>query len=325
MKKRMIGLLLAVTLVTGLVAGCSGNGGETEEAAEDKVYQIGVCVANFETPMQVAWMNAMQDKLEEYGNYEVDNKDGKDDPATQTQIIENFITQKKDLIVLAPTQTDALVAAVKECNNAGIPVVTINRTLGEGADVVTEVNMDCVEAGRMTAEMTDEMLGGEGKVAYLLGTLGSGPQVQESEGFYEYLEDKPDIEVVFEQNSDWNKEKAIQVVQNLLQKFPEGEVDAIVCQGPDDAVGAVAACEAAGRTELLGKIIAFDYPSYVKEAIDAGTIYGTINQSPKIQGELAAEVINEYFSNPDATFEPLTAMELSKVTKENTDEYEVAW
>lgn len=325
MKKRICGLFLAISLVAGLVMGCSGAQGKSENSDGEKVYKIGVCVANFETPMQVAWMNALEDKLNEYGNYEVDNKDGKDDPATQTQILENFITQQKDLIVLAPTQTDALVAAVKECNNAGIPVVTINRSLGEGAEVLTEVNMDCVEAGKMAAEMVEELLGGEGKIAYLLGTLGAGPQVQESEGFYAYLEDKPELEVVFEQNSDWNKEKAIQVTQNLLQKYPAGEIDAIVCQGPDDAVGAVAACEAAGRTELLGKIIAFDYPEYVKTAIKDGTIYGTINQDPKLQGQLAAEVINEYFTNPDAQFEPLTAMDLSKVTADNADDYEVAW
>ena len=340
--RKKLSMVLTAAMLAGIMAGCSDSAADSSKVSaessdesktasaasstDDKeVYEIGICCANFETPKQVAWMNAATEALDAYGNYKVDQQDGKDDPATQTQIIENFITQKKDMVIVAPTQTDALVAAVKECNEAGIPVITVNRTLGERAEVLTEVNMDCVEAGRMSAQMVEKLLGGEGKVAYLIGTLGAGPQIQESEGFYKYLEDKPEIEVVFEQTTEWNKETAIQVVENMLQKFPAGEIDAIVCQGPDDAVGAVAACEAAGRTELLGKIIAFDYPSYVKEAIEAGTVYGTINQDPRLQGVLAAEVANEYFSNADAEFGALSSIELSVVTKENADDYEVAW
>ena len=275
--------------------------------------------------MQVALMNQCIESLEAYGNFHVDAQDGKDDPATQTTIIENFITQGKDLIILIPAQTDSLVPVVQECNQADIPVVTANRSLGDGAKILTEVNMDCVEAGRLEAQLAVELTGGEGKIAYLLGKLGAGPQVQESEGFYEYLEDYPDLEVVFEQNSDWDKATAIQVTQNMLTRFSAGEIDAVITQGPDDAVGVVEACIDTGRTELLGKITAFDYPSYVKDGIKDGNIYATVNQSPILQGELTAKVVYEYFTNPDAKFEPLTAVELPIVKAENCEEYEVAW
>lgn len=323
MRRRACSLvILAGFLAIALLYGASVRG---KEETKEQRYEIGICVANFETPMQISWMNATVERLEEYGGYEVDTQDGKDDPATQLQIIENFIVQDKDLIILSPTQTDSLIPAVRECNEAEIPVVTINRTLGEGAEVLTEVNMDCVEAGRMSAELTDEMLKGKGKIAYLIGVLGSGPQTQESEGFYEYLESETEIEVVFEQTTEWDKATAIQVVENMLQKYSKGEIDGIVCQGPDDAIGAAAACRAAGRTELLGKIIAFDYPQDVKNAIDDGTLYGTINQSPKQQGLVAAEVVNEYFTNPKAEFEALSSIELNFITKGNTEDYEVAW
>lgn len=46
---------------------------------------------------------------------------------------------------------------------------------------------------------------------------------------------------------------------------------------------------------------------------------------PRLQGVLAAEVANEYFSNADAEFGALSSIELSVVTKENADDYEVAW
>lgn len=99
----------------------------------------------------------------------------------------------------------------------------------------------------------------------------------------------------------------------------------MITQGPDDAVGVAEACIAAGRTELLNKITAFDYPSYVKEAIQEGKVYATINQSPALQGQKAAEVVYEYFTNPNAKFEKLTTIELPIVTVKNCEDYEVAW
>lgn len=344
--KKILALALALILVFALLTGCAATPDQTPadtaatptdttdvaeqaasdaEATSDKVWEIGYCCANFGTPFQVAIMNECVEALEAYGCFNVDTQDGKDDPVTQTTIVENFITQGKDLIILVPAQSNSLVPVVQECNEANIPVVVINRSLGEGADIITEVNMDCVEAGRLEAQLAVELTGGKGKIAYLLGTLGSGPQVQESEGFYEYLKDYPEIEVVFEQNSDWDKATAIQVAQNMLTKFQAGEIDAVITQGPDDAVGVAEACIEAGRTELLGKITAFDYPSYVKEGTLAGNIYATVNQSPAIQGQKAAEVVYEYFTNPDAKFEALTAIDLPIVTAENCEDYDVAW
>lgn len=331
MKKKMMAFVLAVAMSVALLAGCGSKGGSSSSDNKDgsssgKTIEIGFCVGNFETPMQITIMDEFQKAMEGYdGNYKIDCQDGKDDPVTQTTIIENFITQQKDLIVLVPCQTDSLVPAVLECNNAGIPVVTINRSLGDGAEVLTEVNMDCYAAGQMEAQLAVELTGGKGNIAYLVGNLGSGPQVQESEGFYDYLKDYPDIKVVFEQTTKWDKATAIQVVQNMLQKYGAGEIDAIITQGPDDAVGAAEACKSEGRTELLNKITAFDYPSYVKEAIEAGEVYATVNQSPKLQGQLAAEVVNTYFTDKDAKFEDLTAIDLNFVYADDVDDYEVAW
>ena len=343
--KKFLAILMIVVLALSALAGCSKTNGAAESAAvttaaaettaaadttaaaaSGKTYKIGFCSASYEVPFQVALMNACTDALKGYGCFDVDAQDGKNDPATQTTIIENFITQKKDMIILVAAQSDSLVPAVQECNAAKIPVVVVNRSLGEGADIVTEVNMDCVAAGKLEGELATDVLGDKGgNIAYLTGTLGSGPQVQESEGFAEYLKDHPELKVAFEQTTNWDKATAIQVVENMLTKFSAGQIDAIVCQGPDDAIGAAEACKSAGRTELLGKITAFDYPQYVKDAIQDGSVYGTINQSPKLQGKLAADVAYKYFTQSGATFDKLTAIDLNKVTADNCDQYEVAW
>jgi ABC-type sugar transport system substrate-binding protein len=272
-------------------------------------------------------MNACEAKAVALG-MNFDSQDGKDDPLAQTAIIQTFITQKKDLIIVVPSQIDSLIPVIGECNAANIPVISINRTVGEGAKILTEVNMDCVEGGRMAAELTNEMLGGKGKIAMLLGILGAGPQVQESQGFEEYIKANcPDVEIVAQQNTDWDKAKAIAATENLLTRFAAGQLDGIVCQGPDDAAGAIQVIKAVGRKELLGKVIGFDFPQESLDLIREGALYGTVHQDPRVQGELAAQIAYDYLSDSTRTYPAQSFHELFKVTKANVESFKdrTAW
>ncbi len=323
MKKTTVVLLLFFMVGLSLV----GTVEQANAQTQPKTFNIGFCAANFQTPFQVSIMNSAKAEAEKYG-IKVDAQDGKDDPVTQVSIIQNFITQKKDLIILVPTQQDALVPVVKQANAAKIPVIIVNRALGDGADYVTEVNMDAYEGGRIAAELADDLLDGEGNVAMLLGILGSGPQVLESKGFKDYIaEHAPGIKIVAEQNSDWDKAKAIAATENLLTRFGPGQLDAIVCQGPDDAAGAIQVIKAKGRTELLGKVIGFDFPQESLELIREGSLYGTVLQDPDDQGKLAIQVAYEYLTNPSAQIEKQTYQTLYKVNPSNVEEFKhrTAW
>jgi ABC-type sugar transport system substrate-binding protein len=321
MKKGKLMVLAAIIVAVVIVCGSSAV------FAAQKTFNIGFCSANFRTPFQVALMNACEAKGTALG-MKFDTQDGKDDPLAQTSIIQTFITQKKDLIILVPSQLDSLLPVIAECNTAGIPVIAVNRSVGEGAKILTEVSMNCVEGGRMAAELTEEMLGGKGKIIMLLGILGSGPQVQESQGFEDYIKAKcPGIEIVAQQNTDWDKAKAIAATENLLIRFPAGQIDGVVCQGPDDAAGAIQVIKATGRTELLGKVIGFDFPKESLELIDEGSLYGTVHQDPRVQGELAAQIAFDYLSDPTRTYPALSFHELFKITKKNVDAFRdrTAW
>jgi ABC-type sugar transport system substrate-binding protein len=322
MKTEKLFTLVLVTMIAVIATAC----GSTQAFAAQK-FNIGFCSANYRTPFQVALMNACEAKATALG-MNFDKQDGRDDPLAQTTIIQTFITQKKDLIIVVPSQLDSLIPVIAECNAANIPVITVNRTVGAGAKVLTEVNMNCVEGGRMAAELTGEMLDGKGKIAMLLGILGSGPQVEESQGFEEYMKEKcPGIQIVAQQNTDWDKAKAIAAAENLLTRFPAGQLDGIVCQGPDDAAGAIQVIKSVGRTELLGKVIGFDFPKESLDLIDEGSLYGTVHQDPRVQGELAAQIAYDYLSDPTRTYPAQSYHELFKVTKANVDQFRdrTAW
>ena len=333
--KRLLTLVLSALLVA-ILAACAGPAAppanqpaaetpaETEQA---RPFRIGYVSANFQTPFQVAIMDWAEARALELG-MEFDKQDGQDDPLTQISIIQTYITQGKDLILLVPTQPDALIPAIAEAYAAGIPVITVNRSAGEGAQVVTEISIDLVEGGRMAGHLASRMLGGEGRVAMLLGILGSSPQVLESQGFAEYIAaNAPGIEVIAEQTTNWDRAQAVAATENLLTRFGPGEIDGIVTQGPDCAAAAIQVIRAMGRYELLGKVVGFDFPYESLELIRDGSLFGTIHQDPYVQGRLAAEIAFEFLNDPTLTFPRDTFHELFMITAENAEEFRdrTAW
>src|SRR5665648_1277300 len=76
--------------------------------------------------------------------------DAQNDPAKQVSDIEDLIQKKVDVILLNPTDADALVPAVEQANKAGIPLLTIDRSVN-GGDVALHIASDNVKGGGMAA------------------------------------------------------------------------------------------------------------------------------------------------------------------------------
>lgn len=345
MKKKMIitfSLLMAILLVVGLTA-CAPEVKEesapvekTEEPVveetekpepeEEQEYHIGVVVADFARDFQNRIMVGMQNTVADFPNMKLDFQDGQSDPTVQTNLIETFITQKKDLIIVTPAQVDSLVPIVSKCNEVGIPVVIVNRALGEGAETLTYVGADDYLGGWQQGQMVHELLGDEGNIVLHQGTLGSSAQINREKGLEDYLaENAPGIKIIARQNNDWDPAKAVSVMQNFLAQFPKGEIDAVVTHGPNDAVSAAETCVNSGRDELKGKVIGFDLPQNMLDAISEGLMYGSILQDPREQGRLAVEVAYGYLSGKNTNIEPEIFTDLPMVTNKNYSNFDAAW
>ncbi|MCG8485667.1 MAG: sugar ABC transporter substrate-binding protein, partial [Clostridia bacterium] len=296
------------------------------EDSTEKVFKVGAVSRDFNSPFQARLKLGMELAVQELSGIELDIRDGESDPNVQTNIIETFIAQKKDMILITPAQLDALVPVVKKCNEAGIPVITVNTKLGEGGKILTYVGADDVDGGRVQGKLVNAMLNGKGNIALIQGTLGSSPQVMREQGLEKYLSlNAPDIKIVAKQNNDWDNAKTVTIVQNLLTRFPEGELDGIVLQGPYDAIAAADTCRSVGRTELLGKIVAFDLPQEVIDAINEGALYGSVLQDPQEQGSLSVKIAYEYLTGKNENIALETWTALPAVDKNNVQSFGPAW
>ena len=140
MKKRLLGLLLSLTLAAGMLAGCGSkaqepaapaeSGPAQEEAkepaetpAEGKVYRIGVSTQAWKYEFIKNMVNALNALDDEMDNIELILVDSEDSVEKQLSDVDTMIAQNVDGILLNCLSLEGSSAAVEACKNAGIPLV----------------------------------------------------------------------------------------------------------------------------------------------------------------------------------------------------------
>ena len=279
-------LKAATALCTGLVMTVGLTAcGSADTADSDKTLGFVVFDVSVDPWFNVA-ISTVQEQAEAAG-YSISVVNGHNDIAQMSSGMDQLITQKVDGILVAPSDRDSMTPSVKRAEAAGIPVISFSLQMSEDAPVSSFVGTDDVQVGREQAQMVAEAIGDTGSVALMTGILGSGPQIGRSEGFRSELEENfPGIRLIEEQPNNWQNDKTISLTQDWLAKYPVGQIDAIVAQGPELAAGARLA-KSMGRGDVV--FVANDYPQELRESIVAGDVYGTINGDPKEMAKAAVE------------------------------------
>ena len=308
---------LTAVLITVFVLSFCGSA-----VAADKEFVVGVNIFDVSIPFYANFIKGLDDGAKA-NELKYLLRDGQGDPNTQVAVIQQFIAEKVDLIVIVPIDAQAVVPVVAQANAAGVPVISSSNKVGEGANVVTFVGVDDFDFGKQQGKLLIEAIGTKGNVGYLMGRLGTSAQVLRKEGFTEFLKDYPDIKVVSEMGEDWDSAKALAATQDMLSRYAKGQLDAIVCQGPE-AVPSARFAVSTGRTEV--KWILGDYPQDVREAVREGLIYGTVDQDPYPQAVGSMEMAKLYLTGRVSEIPtPNYYFDLPLVTKENVDQYEAVW
>src|ERR1035437_9829075 len=125
------GTIATVVAIAGLVlGGCSGGKPVTASGkGPDKGGKVimAFSVSTMQNPYFVSMAAGVQEKAKALG-VKVLTGDAGDDAAKQANDIQNFISQHVSAVILNPTDGDAVGSSVKALNDAGIPVITVDRT-----------------------------------------------------------------------------------------------------------------------------------------------------------------------------------------------------
>jgi len=259
--------------------------------------KIGLSVSTLNNPFFVDLANGAEDKANELG-IELLVVDARDDPAKQLNDIEDLILQRVDMILVNPTDSDAIVSAIEEANDAKIPVITVDRS-ANGGKVLLHIASDNVAGGRMAGNFIAEQLGGEGKVIELVGVPGTSSARERGQGFNEEISKYPGIEVVARQTANYNRAEGLTVMENLLQAY--SDVDAVFAHNDEMALGALEAIKAAGKLQDI-IVVGFDATPDALASVESGELSATIAQQPYTMGEMAVEKAHEYLSTETIYF-----------------------
>lgn len=234
--------------------------------------------------------------------------------------IEDLITQNVSGINLFSFLAEGCQLAAQKANKAKIPLTIEMSSLGEGpGTVVCDIQFDWKRFGEMEAEYIAENWAGE-KVLVICGLMGQGPNDLYLSGLTEKLEELGKNEVVSVQPADYNRQKAMDITQNMLQSGLDFSV--IQVGNEDMAMGVIQVLKDEGKLNNPIKVISNNGSPEGLEAIKDGELSATISTSPSVGSVTAFQALYRHLNGekiPEVIFAPLFL-----VTKENVDKA-VAW
>jgi ribose transport system substrate-binding protein len=334
---RVSGGAMAGAFVLG-VAGCGGAGGgaQQELKLEPSIYcgdkckqalQLQADPKNVEGSVALSWNSTTHPygaaTLEKgrqlaqkfFPKMKLQTLDGRDDATVQTSQIEDAIAGGIDVLIISPLTTDALVPVVNRAREKGVKVIAADRTVNTDVDLYIGANS--VESGRIAGRYFLERLKDGGNVAEIQGVLGASATLDRHEGFHEVIEQNPDIKVIAEQTGNYARGEGLKVMQDYLQRFSEGEIDAVYTHNDEMALGAYQAVKEAGREGEMF-VTGFDGADVAFQSIKAGQMAATVVY-PVMSSECligAAKMLS------DEQLPKEILLETPLVTKENVIKWE---
>ena len=252
----------ALWLSAGVVAlGCAAAQAAplVKECGKDGKFVIGFSQANNAEPYRAHVNDELTAAAKAVPQFTLQIADGAGNVNTQTSQMDNFITQKVDLILISPFEAAPLTPVVARAMKAGIPVIELDRkTVGDpGKDYTAFIGGDnfkiAQEAGKYVA---DKLLPGGGEVAVLEGLPSSTPAVERLNGFKDGVKGNAKIQIVAEQAADWMPDKAQTAFAAMLQAHPN--IVAVYASNDMMAAGARLAAKGAGKKDGDIKILGTD-------------------------------------------------------------------
>ena len=356
MKKILSALTVSAMAVSMLAACGSSAKTETTKAAETTVAEdkateatkaaveamsgdlsdkkVGICIYQFSDNFMTLFRTELESYLVSKGFKKENIKvmDGANDQATQTNQIQNFITDKVDVLIVNPVNSSSAATSTDMVQAAGIPLVYINREPDQDEEKrwedkkwdVCYVGCDARQSGTFQGEIIADIgmdkldMNGNGKVDYIM--IKGDPENIDAQYRTEYsvkaLQDAGmEVNKLDEQVGNWDQATAQSLVANALAKNGK-DIEVVFCNNDSMALGALQAIQAAGRT--VGTDIYLVGVDALEEACQnvlAGTQTGTVFNDFLTQSHTAGDAAINYLTG--AGNDHYIGCDYVKVTKDN--------
>jgi len=268
-----------------------------EAAAGGETITVGFAQVGHESDWRTASTNSVQAALSKENGIDLQFVDCDNDSAAQLEAVRNFIQQGVDYIVIDPIVSTGWDTVLTEADDAGIPVIVIDRTIDDSDKYVSWVGSEFTNEGLAAGAWLKAYVADKGisevNVLVISGTTGSSAQIGRSVGFDKYVESEK-WNKIDEQTGDFTQEGGQKVMESYLKSYA-GKFNVVVCQNDNEAFGAIDAMKAAGVSYGVDGdviVISFDACTAGLQKVLAGEINADFQCNP-LQGPDCLNIIKK--------------------------------
>ncbi|CPR15392.1 ribose ABC transporter substrate-binding protein RbsB [Brenneria goodwinii] len=267
---------------------------------------IALVVSTLNNPFFVSMKDGAQKEADKLG-YNLVVLDSQNNPAKELANVQDLTVRGTKVLLINPTDSDAVGNAIKLANQAKIPVITLDRVASSG-EVVSHVASDNAFGGKVAGDFIAKKVGEGAKIIQLEGIAGTSAARERGAGFMKSAENNK-FTILASQPADFDRTKGLNVMQNLLTAHPE--VQAVFAQNDEMALGALRALQTAGKTDVL--VVGFDGTEDGVKAVESGKLAATVAQRPDQIGVIGVETADKTLKGEKV--QAIIPVDLKLVTK----------
>ncbi len=251
----------------------------------------------------IAWFNRMREGVEEYASETGNNAflvgPAQADPQQQSALLEDMIAQGVDALLVVPMSPEAIEPVLGRAMEAGITVITHEAASQQNTlyDIEAFQNEDF---GANLMERLAQCMGGEGKYATFVGSLGSQTHMQWIDGAIAHQEaNYPDMEMVGDRNETADdQQQAYAKAQEVLRAHPD--IKGMQGSASTDVAGIGLAVEERGLEDATC-IFGTSLPSIAGQYMETGAVDGIGFWDPKLAGKAMNKVASMVMAGEEIT------------------------
>jgi ribose transport system substrate-binding protein len=274
---------------------------------------IGVALPQDDNPFYIVMLKGIRARAAELG-WDVASVSSNEDKMKQIGGVQDLIARGVKGILISPIDAVGVNAAYTAASDAKIPIISLARGTASPAQTYY-VPMDEKQVGRDIAEWTAKKIGGEGKVALILGPAGAPTFRNLAAGYMEVIEKNPKIAVAVRTDGPLTRERGLHSAEDALVAQPD--LKAIYCANDDVALGAMQAVVAAGKQGQILVTGMNGVPPALK-SIKEGNLAMTVELNPYQWGSLGVEVMKAFLDGTPPKSQTFVPHKL--IDKDNIDE-----
>lgn len=278
-------------------------------SAQQKI-TIGVSLAQDDNPFYIAMLRGIRARAQELG-WEVATVSANEDKVKQINGVQDLVARGVKGVLISPIDAVGVNAAYDAAKAANIPIVSVARG-STSPNQTLHVAMDEKQIGRDIADWTAKAIGGEGKVAMLLGPSGAPTFRNLGDGYAEVMAKHPKITIASKSDGPLTRERGVKQTEDALVANPD--LKAIYCANDDVALGAMQAVLAANKSTL---VTGMNGVPPALRAVKDGKLAMTVELNPVLWGRLGVDVLAQYLKGDKV--EPRVFIKHVIVDKTNVD------